>query len=344
MVGPKSTKVKPICPPGAALTSIIPGILPAGFPPGGRKGRLIFQDFSDGFWYPGAMRRLCAHLSAEEADDYALVLSSAGLTCFQVKNDSSGWSLWVAESAFETALRSLEKYGAENPGRTPPETPPPPPVGQKTTSGVWVSLLLLASFLATGSDEAFRSLAGLCGASAKDILNGDLYRTATALMLHATPAHLAGNIVGIALFGTAVCRITGAGVGWLTILLTGIVGNLLNAFLFRSGHLSVGASTAVFGAVGILSAYQFHQKRSLPEKRIKSWLPLAGGLALLGLLGAGRHSDLTAHLFGFAAGLMAGLIYARSVKRPLGSRYQVWCLTAAVVILAGSWFWAYFQR
>ena len=291
-----------------------------------------------------AIRCLYANLTREEADAFGLVLASSGLTYFQVQNGPAGWSLWVAEPTYRPALRSIEQYCRENPGTARPMEAPEHPAVPRTTTAVWVALVLLSSFLAVGGGEAFRSVAESCGASASGIMNGQVFRSATALMLHATPAHLAGNIVGIALFGTAVCGITGPGVGWLLILLTGIIGNLANAFLIRSGHLSVGASTAVFGALGILSAHQFYRKMKIPDRRIKAWLPLAGGLALLGFLGTAAHTDLTAHLFGFAAGIITGLVYARYRHEPPGERVQVLCLSAAVCILAGSWIWAYLWR
>ena len=57
--------------------------------------------------------------------------------------------------------------------------------------------------------------------------------------------------------GANLGRIAGAGVGVLMILAAGVLGNYANAVLFEYNHLSVGASTSVFGAVGITAAYQF---------------------------------------------------------------------------------------
>jgi membrane associated rhomboid family serine protease len=159
-------------------------------------------------------------------------------------------------------------------------------------------------------------------------------------MLHADYPHLAGNMAGIAIFGTWVCNITGAGIGWLMILLTGILGNLANAELFQYGHNSIGASTAVFGAVGFLAAYQLDRKIKVAGQRRKAWIPLAGGLALLAFLGAGAHSDLTAHLFGFLAGIFLGLVYAMYLHRVLKGRHQTYCMAAAIGIVIFSWLWA----
>jgi membrane associated rhomboid family serine protease len=155
-------------------------------------------------------------------------------------------------------------------------------------------------------------------------------------MLHSGYVHLAGNMAGIAIFGTAICNLTGRGVGWLMILLTGIIGNLVNAALFQYGHMSIGASTAVFGAVGILTAHQFYSKIRIPGRRKKAWIPLAGGLALLGFLGSGAHSDLTAHLFGFMAGIGLGMVHALYLKQFIDKRHQAYCLaiTIGTIILA----------
>jgi len=172
-------------------------------------------------------------------------------------------------------------------------------------------------------------------------MNGEIYRTVTSLMLHSGYPHLASNIAGIAIFGTAVCSITGAGVGWLMILLSGILGNLANAALFQYGHISIGASTAVFGAVGILAAYQLCRKIKIAGQRMKAWLPLAGGLALLGFLGSSKHSDLTAHLFGFIAGICIGILYVLFLDRLLEKRHQIYCMAATITTVALSWSWHY---
>jgi hypothetical protein len=72
-------------------------------------------------------------------------------------------------------------------------------------------------------------------------------------------------------------------------------------------HSSVGSSTAVFAAVGILGAismvrYRHHLRRRWP-------LPVAAALSLLALLGTeGKQTDIGAHLFGFLFGFGLGLL------------------------------------
>ena len=289
-------------------------------------------------WMQDMIEILCENLTQDQANTYGLVLTSCGLPYSMVRS-GSGWEIWVDETIHARALDLVAQYDAEN-SQQPPLDAQRAQEHNKTYTGIGVSLFLLACNMAVNMFGGIGKIAGKYGASAFDILNGDVYRTVTSLMLHADTPHLAGNMAGIAIFGTWVCNITGAGVGWLMILLTGILGNLANAALFQYGHNSIGASTAVFGAVGFLAAYQLDRKIKVADQRKKAWLPLAGGLALLAFLGSGAHSDLTAHLFGFLAGIFLGLVYAMYLHRLLKKRHQTYCMAATIGIVIFSWLWA----
>ena len=278
---------------------------------------------------------LCENLTQDQVDTYGLVLDAYGIPYSTIRS-GSGWKILVDETIHDRARDLIEQYVVENQDSLLPDSRKTETY-QRTFTGIWVSLILMACSIAVNMSGSVDKIVREYGASAYYILNGEIYRTVTALRLHASYPHLAGNMVGIAIFGTAVCNITGAGVGWLMILLTGILGNLANAALFRYGHISIGASTAVFGAVGILAAYQLSRKMKIAGQRMKAWLPLAGGLALLGLLGSSKHADLTAHLFGFIAGIFLGLIYDMYLCYLLGKKHQIYCMGLTIGTVVLSW-------
>jgi len=236
-------------------------------------------------------------LTREEADTFGLVLLSSGIA-HQVLQGRGGWELWVAEDATEQAEALLQTYLKEN--RDTQTLPEPASTPQpKTWSGVWGAFGLLAWHMILVMRYDVDGFYRIYGASASHIVNGEWYRCATALMLHADSIHLLANLAGLAVFATAVCSVSGWGMGWLLTLAAGISGNLVNAYAYGYGHRSIGASTAVFGALGLLSAYQFLKKVKMPGSRFQIWLPLGAGLALLAFLGASAHTDIMAHLFGF---------------------------------------------
>jgi rhomboid protease GluP len=281
------------------------------------------------------MSVLLKNLSEDDADTYRLVLSSTGIS-YHVRKRGYRWEIRVKDTDYEKAVIAIEHYLKENPEVQKSEDPLYYKY-QRTYTGIWVSILLIAFHVAITISGKSDYFVKTYGSSAFHILHGELYRSVTSLMLHADPLHLMGNIAGIAIFGTAVCTVMGWGMGWLMILVTGMLGNLMNALLYESGHISVGASTAIFGAIGILSAHQFFKKFKQSGQKIKAFLPLASGLALLGILGSGAHSDVMAHLFGFLAGIVLGCLYSLFVKRPIIKEYQAGFLLLTVGLLAMAW-------
>ncbi|HMA67034.1 MAG TPA: rhomboid family intramembrane serine protease [Desulfosalsimonadaceae bacterium] len=254
------------------------------------------------------MLQLFANLSAEQANICSLVLASAGIAC-RIRRDPHGWAVWVQQERYEEAYQAMAAYFRENRNELDWEMPEKKRSFQqgRFVESLFAAVFLMAfhiSFQYTGVHDA---IVRRFGASAEAIWQGEFYRAVTALMIHADAVHLAGNMLGIAVFGAAVTAEIGWGLGWLLILASGICGNLLNAGLHAGGHLSIGASTAVFGAVGMLVGLQmirrfFRQK----GRRLAVLAPLAGGLALLGFMGSGPNVDIMAHLFGFAAGIAIG--------------------------------------
>ena len=145
------------------------------------------------------------------------------------------------------------------------------------------------------------------GASALFILQGETYRAITALFLHSDVRHLVGNIVGMLIFAAPVISISGYGTGSFMLLFTGTIGNLLNAHLYQTAHLSIGASTAVMGAAGILAAFQITQeKRAVTLNKL---MPLFAGATLVAMFSQGENTDVWAHILGFFSGVGSGVIF-----------------------------------
>ncbi|MFO7569894.1 MAG: rhomboid family intramembrane serine protease [Smithellaceae bacterium] len=280
------------------------------------------------------------NLTAKQANTYGLVLASAGIF-HQTRTEGTGWQIWVDESDEKEALFHIRQYEAENRKPLQDKVKSAAPKIQFTDS-VIVALFLMAIHVAVSDN--LNTFVERYGASASKIMAGEVYRNATALLLHADAVHLVGNMAGIILFGAVVCTVNGFGAGWLMILLTGLFGNYLNASLHQAHHMAIGASTAVFGAVGLLAAAQFWRKIQQPGERYKAWVPLGGGMALMAMLGTGAgRVDVTAHLFGFACGLGIQILYQTILRirhmQELHYRHQVICLVMAMLILGLSCVW-----
>lgn len=282
------------------------------------------------------MITLYSHLNREQAHTFSLVLSSAGIGN-RVLVSTDGYRIDVPRASAETAQEVIRRYQVENPVAATDGSAGRSRLTINHLSGILVSMVLITIHLAVVSSAAPQDYIGQFGADARRILDGEVVRCATALLLHADAAHLAGNVAGIVLFGGAVCAVTGFGVGWLMILICGVLGNLINAVAHESGHLSIGASTAVFGAVGILCGLQALSALRTGKGWKRMMLIFGSGLALLAFLGTSARSDMGAHLFGFLAGVPIGGGYGLWIGTMVDKKGQLVCAALAAAGLWLSW-------
>lgn len=249
-----------------------------------------------------------------EAYDHGLVILAMGEACRVEEAEAPGeYDLQAEVHPSGKIHHELEAYGRELSARKAM------PVVQRESrsypAGVWVTALwmlaLVAVFLQQGQDP---SLTSRGASSAVGLLrDGEWWRPFTALFLHADLSHLAGNLAGGAAFGTLVSRTIGPLKAWPLILACGTLGNVITArIVYPESFLSIGASTAVFAALGILSglglAETFRERSTLPWMRVAA--PVLAGVVLLGWLGSGTpgsNTDVLGHVCGFGTGLVGGI-------------------------------------
>jgi rhomboid protease GluP len=254
----------------------------------------------------------------------SVVLEAMGIAHEVEQTPDGRWALVVDDGDVPAAEAALAAWEAENPPRA--ESVARPDYGRSLASAA-VGFAILAFAVYAGLRPA-RSLVERGSADAARMLDGEWWRAVTALTLHADLAHVTANAVAITLFLGAVARRLGPALATWLALAAGVAGNVLTAVAAGGGHVSIGASTAVFGALGTLSALQ------VPGRR--AWLTLGGGVALLGFLGTGARADLFAHVFGFAAGVTEGLA-VRRMRPPRRSLLQPVIALAAVAPIALAW-------
>jgi membrane associated rhomboid family serine protease len=269
--------------------------------------------------------------------EWSLVLSSASIA-HRLERTSLGAALIVHTEDAARAQALLADYDAEE--HRPRPAPPPPPPDYGFTPAALITAVALLAFHSVTGERVANSVWFLRGtARAERIVHGEIWRTVTALTLHADFAHVAANAVFCALFGTALCRALGPGVGLAILLAAGAGGNLLNAIFHGWAHSAVGASTALFGGLGALGALQLARRRRA-ETSWRAWAPLAAALALLAWLGTSPESDVIAHLLGFASGIALGGAASR-LDRPPSVAIQIGLEILSVAVVVGCWLVAF---
>ncbi len=274
------------------------------------------------------------------ARERGLVVAALGLP-YEIKREARMWVLLVEEQSFETVRQELAAFESEESER--PQSRGLLPAGKVPTLSLFLGGWVL------GSSFLVQQLAGRRwleqgSAEGQAILHGEWWRTITALTLHADGPHVIANLATGLLFAAFVIPRLGGGLGWLAILFSGALGNALNAWTYRNdSHDSIGASTACFGALGILVGAELFARWSEPHQR-NTWqliLPIGAGLGLLAYLGVGeegKNIDYMAHGWGFAVGLVEGIVaVALSLKARLSPAAQRAAGFATLALVVVCW-------
>jgi membrane associated rhomboid family serine protease len=108
--------------------------------------------------------------------------------------------------------------------------------------------------------------------------------------------------------------------------------------LLESTHRSIGASTAVFAALGLVAGYVWRAKLMSQERWPYRLGPVVGGLALLMYTGTGdANTDVGAHLMGFLSGFGGGVIMTRYASTVTSLRFQWAAGLGAVLVVIAAW-------
>ncbi|HUB07583.1 MAG TPA: rhomboid family intramembrane serine protease [Myxococcales bacterium] len=236
-----------------------------------------------------------------EGDQAAVALVALGIPS-RVAHALDRFDLLVPVPLAFQAKSVLDALDAEAKARerqAAADAPPPP-----SLLGWLVASALAGFYFVTGSWSHGGPWFAAGVAEAARIRAGEWFRAVTALTLHADLGHVTGNAIAAVVFVGPLAQWLGIGTAAWIALLAGAAGNLAAAWLYGPGHSSVGASTAIFGALGALTALTLTRRARFRQR----FLALGAGLALLGLLGTGQGADLGAHATGFAAGGALGLL------------------------------------
>ncbi len=281
---------------------------------------------------PETDNSLLSALTRKEAELVSLVLASQGIQSQQVSRDDR-FDIRVSDADHQRAIETLSDYYRENRDTKRPEKLDflaENPFKSITAFVIMCTICLIHAFLIL--QGIHESIVLEFGSSAMYVLQGEYFRIVTALMLHADARHLVSNCAGILIFVAPALNLAGYGSGMLLLLVSGALGNLVNALAYKTLHLSIGSSTFIMAAAGILSAFRVvHTVPGIASRLFG----LAAGATLVGMFSTGERTDISAHIFGFFAGFFTGLafFFFRSKSRLLPERESRYAILSFVIIL-----------
>lgn len=289
---------------------------------------------------PSNLVEVFRSLRMPDCDQQTLILSAVGIHSWTVVRGGM-FVVVVPEESADLARHHLTAVARE--AAAPVHIPKQPKLHPRAWTGSIVyALVMIAVAYAAGS--------GLFGFDwlESGSLNGAIpathewWRVVTALTLHADVGHLLSNLAFGIVLGYLASRALGGGVAWASILIGAMMGNALDALWMPEQQRSIGASTAVFATLGILSAYAWVLETATNLRWAKRLGPLIAGVILLGFLGAGgERTDVVAHVTGFISGCALGAALGKIPEQRFESRgLQLASGALSLATLAAAWLFA----
>jgi membrane associated rhomboid family serine protease len=175
-------------------------------------------------------------------------------------------------------------------------------------------------------------------------LNGEWWRLATAIFLHANLPHLAFNLWALWNIGRLCERLFGHATFIVLYLLCGLVASM-STVVWDAAHFSIGASGAIFGLFGAFFAVLALGQMNVPQSYVRAHRWSIATFIVVNLV-AGAFTyvvDNAAHVGGLVAGLLLGGLLAANahvadVGRARPGRLSAAVAAALAMLVAGIWF------
>lgn len=167
--------------------------------------------------------------------------------------------------------------------------------------------------------------------------DGQWWRIGAAMFIHFGILHLGVNSFALWDVGQLVERMYGP---WRLLgiyLMSGLVGNILSLDVQGNDAVSGGASGAIFGLLGALIIFLWRERNYTNPKEFK-WL--FGGAIVFAALAISLGFIITgidnaAHIGGFVAGLIGGIVFARPINaRVMPLRFSIGAFASVFIASA----------
>ncbi|MDO8210090.1 rhomboid family intramembrane serine protease [Conexibacter sp. CPCC 206217] len=189
-----------------------------------------------------------------------------------------------------------------------------------------VGIFLIEVASAPFSDTLNGTLVQHGGLSAFEVDHGEWWRIVTSGFLHASGAHLFGNLVALLILGGVLTLAIGQ-LRMVLVYAAGLLGSSFSVIVFAPDTLTVGASGAIFGLAGGALLVGWRQRRIFLLLFAAAWTlyTLSSTIFVPGISQAG-------HFGGLVAGCLAGGLLVDDGAR-LRSEGTATALVAALLVI-----------
>ena len=199
-----------------------------------------------------------------------------------------------------------------------------------------VAVFVAMAFQGAGVFESDGTVHAAWGSNLVPVtVGGEWWRLGTSMFLHFGVIHLLVNMWVLHSNGRLAERMYGSFRFAVLYLLAGLCGSMASAWWHPAVN-SAGASGAVFGMLGGLLAYMLVKRYRIPAPVINAHRASLTAFVVYNVMYGLTHPgiDNAAHLGGFVAGLLIGLVLARPIDAESRAEPQVVRVSGVVIGVA----------
>jgi membrane associated rhomboid family serine protease len=275
------------------------------------------------------------HGAKEPILEASLVLASQGIKHW-MEFDGKQYILTVDPDDASPARQVLAQYDDENTAFHSAEEAGVPAMELRLSPLLHLSIPVAVFFWA-GSSPWQSWLTRRGGADAKLILEGEWWRCLTATTLHADHSHFLGNMISGFFILNLLRRRCGPGLSMVLLTAAAGITNFAVALASPEAHFSIGFSTVVFAALGLLAGIETLHLPRQALGGLRQLSPLIAALFLAVLVGIGERSDIKAHFFGFGFGAAFSPLAGWLGKKMGAPPWQVAGILVVYAVYLGVW-------
>jgi rhomboid protease GluP len=140
--------------------------------------------------------------------------------------------------------------------------------------------------------------------NAKILESNEVWRLVTGMFVHANVGHLANNMFGLIMFGTALEDWLKKWQYFIVYIISGLIGNIFQLLLTPPNSIGLGASGAIFGLMGAVYIFTYKENR---------FVLIYGSIYLVIYIYSSFAPGVGtwAHIFGLIGGVVLGSIFKK---------------------------------
>lgn len=177
--------------------------------------------------------------------------------------------------------------------------------------GINVLIFLICVLTSDPNQDFYQTFLIAAGGNVRQlVLSGEYYRLITSMFLHGGFSHIACNMFSLYCIGPLVEQVYGKTKYILMYFISGLAGSILSLIFMSNQTVSIGASGAIFGLLGVVLVFAVKTRKQIGKNLLINIVVVILINLFIGF--TIPNIDYFAHIGGLIGGVISGILFWNS--------------------------------